>query len=86
MASSDAYGRPVKEGPTRGTVGAVRILFAFAGGSGHLEPLVPLGRAAHAAGPGVQTYSYQTSPGRHSQLIGAVVSSGGDVGDGRTRM
>jgi UDP:flavonoid glycosyltransferase YjiC (YdhE family) len=28
----------------------VRILFAFAGGSGHLEPLVPLARAAEARG------------------------------------
>jgi UDP:flavonoid glycosyltransferase YjiC (YdhE family) len=28
----------------------VRILFAFAGGQGHLEPLVPLARAALAAG------------------------------------
>src|SRR4051794_23207976 len=29
---------------------AVRILFTFAGGSGHLEPLVPIARAAEAAG------------------------------------
>ena len=28
----------------------MRILFAFAGGSGHLEPLVPIARAAEAAG------------------------------------
>jgi len=28
----------------------VRILFAFAGGSGHLDPLVPIARAAGAAG------------------------------------
>lgn len=30
--------------------GNVRILFTFAGGSGHLEPLVPIARAAQAAG------------------------------------
>ena len=29
---------------------AMRMLFTFAGGSGHLEPLVPLARAAEAAG------------------------------------
>jgi hypothetical protein len=29
----------------------VRVLFAFAGGSGHLEPLVPIARAAREAGP-----------------------------------
>lgn len=28
----------------------MRILFAFAGGTGHLEPLMPLARAAAAAG------------------------------------
>ena len=28
----------------------MRILFAFAGGQGHLDPLVPLARAAVAAG------------------------------------
>jgi len=28
----------------------VRILFTFAGGSGHLEPLIPVARAAEAAG------------------------------------
>jgi UDP:flavonoid glycosyltransferase YjiC (YdhE family) len=28
----------------------VRLLFSFAGGSGHLEPLVPIARAARAAG------------------------------------
>src|SRR3954469_25014628 len=28
----------------------MRILFTFAGGSGHLEPLVPIARAAQAAG------------------------------------
>ena len=28
----------------------MRLLFAFAGGSGHLEPLVPIARAAQAAG------------------------------------
>ena len=28
----------------------MRILFTFAGGRGHLDPLVPLARAAHAAG------------------------------------
>ena len=31
----------------------MRILFAFAGGSGHLEPLVPIARAAKAAGHSV---------------------------------
>jgi UDP:flavonoid glycosyltransferase YjiC (YdhE family) len=30
--------------------GAVRILFTFAGGSGHFDPLVPIARAAMAAG------------------------------------
>ena len=28
----------------------MRILFAFTGGRGHAEPLVPLARAAEAAG------------------------------------
>src|SRR5690348_10962471 len=28
----------------------MRILFTFAGGSGHLDPLVPIARAAEAAG------------------------------------
>jgi UDP:flavonoid glycosyltransferase YjiC (YdhE family) len=28
----------------------MRILFTFAGGSGHLEPLIPIARAAKAAG------------------------------------
>ena len=28
----------------------MRLLFTFAGGSGHLEPLVPIARAAEAAG------------------------------------
>jgi UDP:flavonoid glycosyltransferase YjiC (YdhE family) len=28
----------------------MRILFTFAGGSGHLEPLIPIARAAEAAG------------------------------------
>jgi UDP:flavonoid glycosyltransferase YjiC (YdhE family) len=28
----------------------MRMLFGFAGGSGHLEPLVPLARAAREAG------------------------------------
>ena len=31
----------------------MRMLFAFAGGSGHLEPLVPIARAAKAAGHSV---------------------------------
>jgi UDP:flavonoid glycosyltransferase YjiC (YdhE family) len=31
----------------------VRVLFTFAGGSGHAEPLVPIARAVHAAGHGV---------------------------------
>jgi UDP:flavonoid glycosyltransferase YjiC (YdhE family) len=31
----------------------VRVLFTFAGGSGHLEPLVPIARAARAAGHAV---------------------------------
>lgn len=36
--------------PGRGTVAPVRVLFAFAGGNGHLEPLAPLARVAQAAG------------------------------------
>ena len=31
----------------------VRVLFTFAGGSGHAEPLVPIATAVHAAGHGV---------------------------------
>ena len=31
----------------------MRMLFAFAGGSGHLEPLVPIARAAKATGHSV---------------------------------
>jgi UDP:flavonoid glycosyltransferase YjiC (YdhE family) len=35
---------------SRGKDIAVRILFTFAGGSGHFDPLVPIARAAEAAG------------------------------------
>ena len=31
----------------------MRLLFTFAGGSGHFEPLVPIARAAGAAGHSV---------------------------------
>jgi UDP:flavonoid glycosyltransferase YjiC (YdhE family) len=38
----------------------VRILFTFAGGSGHFEPLVPIARAAQAAGHTVAFAGQQT--------------------------
>jgi UDP:flavonoid glycosyltransferase YjiC (YdhE family) len=38
----------------------VRILFSFVGGLGHLEPLVPLARAAAAAGHAV---AFTAAPG-----------------------
>jgi hypothetical protein len=40
----------VQLGPVRGEEISVRILFTFAGGSGHLNPLIPIARAAESAG------------------------------------
>jgi len=50
----------------------VRILFTFAGGNGHFEPLVPIARAAKAAGHIV------TFAGRH-QMVPAIEAAGFSV-------
>jgi UDP:flavonoid glycosyltransferase YjiC (YdhE family) len=49
---TDARAKPARPDGRRRRVGALsaRFLFAFAGGTGHAEPLVPLARAAHEAG------------------------------------
>jgi UDP:flavonoid glycosyltransferase YjiC (YdhE family) len=45
-------GRPPngEGGPWRATLPRLRLLFSFVGGEGHLQPLLPLARAAAAAG------------------------------------
>jgi UDP:flavonoid glycosyltransferase YjiC (YdhE family) len=47
LASSKQSAAPVT---THGKDSTVRLLFTFAGGSGHFEPLVPIARAAEGAG------------------------------------
>ena len=47
----------------------MRILFAFAGGQGHFEPLVPLARAALAAG-------HEVAVAGRRELLGAIRSRG----------
>jgi len=46
----------------------VRVLFTFAGGSGHLEPLVPIARAARAAGHAVAFSGRPAVAGRVREL------------------
>lgn len=56
---------------------AVRILFTFAGGNGHFEPLVPIARAAVAAG---HTVAFASQPAMVSMVEAAdfaVVATGG---------
>ena len=43
-----------------------RILFAFAGGQGHFDPLVPLARAAAAAGHDVAVTGRGASSAKRS--------------------
>lgn len=50
----------------------MRILFSFAGGSGHLEPLVPIARAARAAG-------HTVAIAGRANLMGAVAAAGFDA-------
>ena len=47
----------------------MRILFTFVGGSGHYEPLVPIARAALAAG---HTVAFACRP----SMVGVVLGDG----------
>lgn len=58
----------------------MRILFTFAGGSGHMEPLVPLARAAQAAGHDVAFVGRPWMQPKAEALGFAAFSAGTDAG------
>lgn len=58
----------------------MRILFTFAGGSGHMEPLVPLARAAQAAGHDVAFVGRPWMQPKAEALGFVAFSAGGDAG------
>jgi UDP:flavonoid glycosyltransferase YjiC (YdhE family) len=58
----------------------VRLLFTFAGGSGHLEPLVPLARAAEAAGHTVALAGRPWMVPKAEALGFAAFAAGSDTG------
>jgi UDP:flavonoid glycosyltransferase YjiC (YdhE family) len=58
----------------------LRILFAFAGGSGHLDPLVPLARAAEQAGHTVAFAGRPLMTGRVEKLGFTAFATGTDRG------
>jgi UDP:flavonoid glycosyltransferase YjiC (YdhE family) len=58
----------------------VRVLFTFAGGSGHLEPLLPIARAAEAAGHVVSFAGRPWMVPKVAALGFACFPSGSDVG------
>ena len=58
----------------------LRILFTFAGGSGHLEPLVPLARATEAAGHDVAFVGRPWMIPQVEDLGFAAFAAGSDVG------
>ena len=77
----------------------MRILVAFAGGAGHFEPLVPLARAAAAAGhdimvtgrpsmvPSIEAAGFPTGPGAGGAATGGAGAGGGPgAGDSAQRL
>lgn len=58
----------------------LRILFTFAGGSGHLEPLVPIARAAESAGHAVAFVGRPWMTAQIEALGFAPFAAGSDVG------
>jgi hypothetical protein len=63
----------------------VRILFTFAGGNGHLQPLLPIARAAQAAG---HTVAFAGQPAMSTMVEDAgheFFSTGGDTFGARDR-
>jgi UDP:flavonoid glycosyltransferase YjiC (YdhE family) len=64
----------------------VRILFAFAGGQGHLDPLVPLARAAAAAGHDVAVTGRAELVPAIRELGLEAIESPGDQPDPSARM
>jgi UDP:flavonoid glycosyltransferase YjiC (YdhE family) len=58
----------------------LRILFTFAGGSGHFEPLVPLARATEAAGHDVAFVGRPWMTAQIKALGFAAFAAGSDVG------
>ena len=58
----------------------MRILFTFAGGSGHLEPLVPIARAAEAAGHAVAFTGRPWMIPKVEELGFAGFAAGSDLG------
>ena len=59
---------------------ALRILFTFAGGSGHLEPLVPIARAAECVGHAVAFAGRPWMIPQVEALGFSAFASGSDVG------
>lgn len=64
----------------------MRILFAFAGGQGHLDPLVPLARAAAAAGHDVAVTGRAELLGSIEERGFAALESPGDQPDPAARL
>ena len=64
----------------------MRILFAFAGGQGHLDPLVPLARAAQAAGHDVAVTGRAELLGSIEERGFVALESPGDQPDPTLRM
>jgi UDP:flavonoid glycosyltransferase YjiC (YdhE family) len=64
----------------------MRMLFTFAGGSGHLEPLVPIARAAQAAGHAVAFAGRPWMIPRVEALGFPAFAAGSDVGLTPTRL
>lgn len=58
----------------------MRILFTFAGGSGHLEPLIPIARAAEAAGHTVAFAGRPWMAPKVEELGFACFAAGSDLG------
>jgi UDP:flavonoid glycosyltransferase YjiC (YdhE family) len=58
----------------------LRILFTFAGGSGHLEPLVPIAQAAESAGHAVAFVGRPWMTAQIEALGFAAFAAGSDVG------
>src|SRR5512135_3646691 len=82
---SGLYARHRGPGPSQGspvveTVEPMRVMFTFSGGQGHLDPLVPIARAARAAGHAVAFVGRPWMVPRVEVLGFACFPAGSDAG------